>query len=125
MFSGVPRSPELIGTKASPPVMFPTAQSTIATSEGEEGTNERPKDRRTARTDGDDFRPPSPGLLSGSSGNVGGSPGTRPAPDRWPSQRAASESPPEAETKQTLVRISCVIIKILKVLNIKGSLVLT
>lgn len=52
-------------------------------------------------TDGVDFRLPSPDLLSGSSGNVGGSPDNQPVPGRWPSQRAALESHPEAKkTKQ-------------------------
>lgn len=61
--------------------------------------NERPKDRKMLWTDGADFRPPSPGLLSGSSGNVGGSPDIRPVPGRRPSQLAVWESHPETHTQ--------------------------
>lgn len=45
------------------------------------------------------FRPPSRGLLSGSSGNVGDSPDILPVPGRWPSQSAVWASHPETETE--------------------------
>lgn len=41
-----------------------------------------------------EVRPPSPGLLSGSSGNVGSSPDIQPAPGPWPSPQ---ESHPERD----------------------------
>lgn len=57
------------------------------------------------RTDASEegLRPPSPGLLSGSSRDVGGSPGNRPVLGRWPSLRAASAFRPETKTTKTLV----------------------
>lgn len=53
-----------------------------------------------------EIRPLSPGLPSGSSGNVGGSPGNLPVPDRWPSQRAVWESPPKKTRQKHLVKTS-------------------
>lgn len=44
-----------------------------------------------------DFRPPSPGPPSGSSGNVGGSPDIQSVPGRWPSQRDVWASHPETQ----------------------------
>lgn len=44
-----------------------------------------------------EVRPPSPRLLFGSSGNVGGSPGTRPAPGRRPPQHDVWECHPESD----------------------------
>jgi len=63
------------------------------------------QDRRVCGTDRAPVRPPSPGPLSGSSGNVGGSPGSRPAPGRWPSQRAVWECRPERQTQQNVVTL--------------------
>lgn len=47
------------------------------------------------RTDGVGVRQQSPGLLSGSSGNVGGSPDIHTAPGRWPSLHAVWASHPD------------------------------
>lgn len=51
----------------------------------------------------DGLRLPSPGLLSGSSRNVGGSPGNLPVLGHWPSLRAALACRPETETTKMLV----------------------
>ena len=51
-------------------------------------------------TDVVDFRLPSPGPPSESSGNVAGSPDIHTGPGRWPSQRDVWESHPDAQKTQ-------------------------